>query len=122
LVATEETTDDDNTASEDIEDYVQEQWRDVEKIESQYRKTREEEEEGMKHLRSGGSDARSVMAQCGSDSGDSSDPDAIQDDMFFAKGKRHKQLEGDKIQMRSEGGKSQGAKRPRGRDVLVVAW
>ena len=30
----------------------------------------------MKHLRSGGSDARSVMAQCGSDSGDSSDPEA----------------------------------------------
>ena len=122
MVATEETTDDDNTASEDIEDYVQEEWRDVKKIENQYRKTREEEEEGMKHQRSGGSDARSVMAQCGSDSGDSSDPDATQDDMFFAKGKRHKQLEGDKIQMRSEGGKSQGAKCPRGRDVLVVAW
>ena len=76
----------------------------------------------MKHLRYGGCDARSVMAQCGSDSGDRSDPEATQDDVQFAKGKQRQKLEDDKSQMRPEDDKSQGAKRPGVRDALVVAW
>ena len=119
MVATEETTDDDNTAFEDRHDYVHEVLREVEKNERQYRKEREE---AMKNLRLGGSDARSVMAQCGSDSDDSSDPEATQDDMLLAKGKQRQKLEDDKSQMRPEDDKSQGAKRLGGRDALVVAW
>ena len=63
-------TDDDNTASEDMEDYAREAVREVEEIERQHRAAY-----------GGGSDARSVMAQCGSDSGDRSDPEATQGDM-----------------------------------------
>ena len=70
LVATEETPDDDDTASEDMEDYAREAVREVEEIERQHRAAY-----------GGGSDARSVMAQCGSDSGDRSDPEATQGDM-----------------------------------------
>ena len=70
----------------------------------------------MKNLRPDGSDARSVMAQCGSDSDDSSDPEATQGDMQLAKGKERQKLEDDKSQMRPEDDKSQGAKRPGGRD------
>ena len=62
----------------------------------------------MKNLRPDGSDARSVMAKCGSDSDDSSDPEATQDDMLFAKGKQRQKLEDDKSQMRPEDDKSQG--------------
>ena len=70
LVATEETPDDDDTASEDMEDYAREAVREVEEIERQHRAAY-----------GGGSDARSVMAQCGSSSGDRSDPEATQGDM-----------------------------------------
>ena len=51
------------------------------------------------------------MAQCGSDSDDSSDPEATQDDMLLAKGKQRQKLEDDKSQMKPEDDKSQGAKR-----------
>ena len=47
------------------------------------------------------------MAQCGSDSDDSSDPEATQDDMLLAKGKQRQKLEDDKSQMRPEDDKSQ---------------
>ena len=121
LVATEETPDDDNTASEDMEDYVREAVREVEETERQHRKEREAE---MKHLRYGGSDARSVMAQCGSDSGDRSDPEATQGDMQLAKGKERQKLEDDKSQMRHEDDKSQAAKRLGGRDSFgrLLDW
>ena len=62
--------DDDDTASEDMEDYAREAVREVEERERQHRAAY-----------GGGSDARSVMAQCGSDSGDRSDPEATQGDM-----------------------------------------
>ena len=108
LVATEETPDDDNTAFEDMHDYVDEVLLDVEKNERRYCKEREEEKKNLRHDYS---DARSVMAQCGSDSDDSSDPEATQDDMRLAKRKQRQKLEDDKSQMRPEDDKSQGAKR-----------
>ena len=61
------------------------------------------------------------MAQCGSDSDDSSDREATQDDMLLAKGKQRQKLEDDKSRMKPEDDKSQGAKRIGGRDALVVA-
>ena len=118
MVATEETPDDDNTAFEDMHDYVDEVLLDVEKNERRYRKAREE---AMKNLRLGGSDARSVMAQCGSDSDDRSDPEATQATQRRYRKQRQK-LEDDKSQMRPEDDKSQGAKRLGGRDALAVAW
>ena len=119
MVATEETTDDDNTAFEDRHDYVHEVLREVEKNERQHR---QEREGAMNNLRLDGSDARSVMAKCGSDSDDRSDPEATQDDMLLEKGKQRQKLEDDKSQMRPEDDKSQGAKRLGGRDALVMAW
>ena len=74
-------TDDDNTASEDMEDEGYYAPRSVARGGRDRRdrgavsQKREEEEEEMKHLPSGGVDACSVMAQCGSDSCDISDPE-----------------------------------------------
>ena len=113
LVATEETPDDDNTAFEDMHDYVDEVLLDVEKNERRYCKEREEEKKNLRHDYS---DARSVMAQCGSDSDDSSDPGATQATQRRYRKQRQK-LEDDKSQMRPEDDKSQGAKRALQRDA-----
>ena len=61
-----------------MEYYVKEALEEVEEIERRHRKEREEEKKDLRHDYS---DARSVMAQCGSDSGDRSDPEATQGDM-----------------------------------------
>ena len=113
LVATEETPDDDNTAFEDMHDYVDEVLLDVEKNGRRHCKAREEEKKNLRHDYS---DARSVMAQCGSGSDDSSDPGATQATQRRYRKQRQK-LEDEKSQMRPEDDKSQGAKRALQRDA-----
>ena len=113
MVATEETPDDDNTAFEDMHDYVDEVLLDVEKNERRYCKEREEEKKNLRHDYS---DARSVMAQYGSGSDDSSDPGATQATQRRYRKQRQK-LEDEKSQKRPEDDKSQGAKRALQRDA-----
>ena len=113
LVATEETPDDDSTASEDMEDYVKEALEEVEEIERRHRKEREEEKKDLRHDYS---DAQSVMAQYGSGSDDSSDPGATQATQRRYRKQRQK-LEDEKSQMLPEDDKSQGAKRALQRDA-----